>query len=123
MSHLRINVILVSAIFFLLLPGVYGLDFSMGTTNGISGASESLRLNAADDNAFASSTVASPSYYSTKMNLIGEGELNFDKTFKSLDKGEHVRLIATMSDSVYHNLGYVIEKKAEDEIRVSESLF
>ena len=38
----------------------------MGTSDGMNGASESLKLNAGLDNAFASSTVASPDYYSTE---------------------------------------------------------
>ena len=112
---------MVSAI-LLLLPGVYGLDFSMGTSNGMDGASESLKLNAGLDSAFASSTVASPGYYSTNSNGVGSGSLDFNQSFVSLDGGEHVRLIAKMSDSVYHAHNFVIEKEAYDQIRVSESL-
>jgi hypothetical protein len=121
MSHLRINLILVSAV-LLLLPGVYGLDFSMGTSNGMNGASESLKLNAGLDNAFASSTVASPGYYTTDSNEVGNGSLDINMSFDSLDGGEHVRLIAKMSDSVYHAHNYSIEKQENDEIRVSETL-
>jgi hypothetical protein len=94
----------------------------MGTSNGMDGASESLKLNAGLDSAFASSTVASPGYYSTNSNGVGSGSLDFNQSFVSLDGGEHVRLIAKMSDSVYHAHNFVIEKEAYDEIRVSESL-
>ena len=121
MSQLGINLILVSAV-LLLLPGVYGLDFSMGATNGMNGASESLKLNTGIDNAFASSTVASPGYYSTNSNSVGNGSLNFNESFASLDGGEHVRLIAKMSDSVFHNHDFTIEKRENHQIRVSESL-
>ena len=69
MSYLRIYFILVSAV-LLLLPGVFGLDFSTGTSNGMNGASESHKLNTGVDNAFASSTVASPAYYSTSSNSV-----------------------------------------------------
>ena len=122
MNYLRIDFILVFAI-FLLLPGVYGLDFSMGTSDGINGASERLGLNAGLDNAFASSTLASPDYYSTEMKVVGGGELDFKETFDSLDDGEHVRLIAKMSDSYSHDHAVKIEKRTGEEIRVSESLF
>jgi hypothetical protein len=121
MSHLRINLILVSAI-LLLLPGVFGLDFSMGIFDGINGASEILNLNAGVNNALASRTVASPGYYSTNMNIAGPGILDFDQSFNSLDNGEHVRLIAKMSNSVHHDLNYIIEKQTDSEIRASESL-
>lgn len=121
MSHLRLDFILISAI-ILLLPGAYGLDFSMGTSDGMTGASESLRLNAGIDNAFASSTVASPGYYSTRNKAEGPGRLDFDMSFDSDDGNAHVRLIAKMSDSVYHNHAFAIEKQTGDQIRVSESL-
>jgi hypothetical protein len=121
MSNLKVHFILVSAI-ILLLPGVYGLDFSMGISNGIKGASESLGLNAGIDNAFASSTVASPGYYSTNSNVVGSGSLDYNESFNSLDGGEHVRLIAKMSDSVYHAHDFKIVNQANEEIRVSESL-
>lgn len=122
MSHLRIDFILVSAI-ILLLPGACGLDFSMGTSDGIRGASESLRLNAGIDNAFASSTEASPDYFSTKNEAKGPGELVFDMSFNSSDDNAHVRLIAKMTDSAYHIHTFDIEKQTGDQIRVSESLF
>jgi hypothetical protein len=121
MSYLRISLILISAV-LLLLPGVYGLDFSMGTSNGMNGASERVKLNTGLDSAFASSTVASPGYYFTNSNAVGNGILDFNKTFDSLDGGEHVRLIAKMSESVNHAHNSVIEKQDAHEIRVSESL-
>jgi hypothetical protein len=121
MSHLRISFITVSAI-LLLLSGVQGLDFSMGISNGMNGASESVKLNTGLESAFASSTVASPGYYSTNSNGVGDGDLDFNQSFESLDGGEQVRLIAKMSDSVYHAHNFVIEKEAYDQIRVSESL-
>jgi hypothetical protein len=121
MSYLRTYFILVSAI-ILLLPGAYGLDFSMGISNGIRGASESLGLNAGIDNAFASSTVASPDYYSTINKAEGPGELDFNMSFASGDGGEHVRLIAKMSDSVNHIHDFEIVNQANEEIRVYQSL-
>ena len=64
-----------------LSSGSIGLDFSMGTSDGMNGASESLRLNAGVDNAFASSTVASPEYYSTNTKVEGAGETGLQSDF------------------------------------------
>lgn len=121
MSYLRTHLVLISAI-ILFLPGACGLDFSMGTSNAMNGVSEGLRLNVGADNSFASSTVASPDYYSTSTKVEGPGKLDFDQSFDSLDDGEHVRLIAKMTDSFNHVHDFAIEKQTGDRIKVSESL-
>ena len=122
MGYLRIDLVLISAI-ILFFPGACGLDFSMGTSDAMNGVSEGIGLNVGVDNAFASSTVASPDYYSTSTKIEGPGELDFDQSFDSLgDGGEHVRLIAKMKDSSYHVHDFAIEKQTGDRIKVSESL-
>jgi len=121
MSYLRIYAILISAI-ILFLPGACGLDFSMGASDAMNGVSGGFSLNVGVDNAFASNIVASPNYYSAITRVEGPGELDFDQSFDSLEGGEHVRLIAKMTDSVYHVHDFAIEKQTGDRIRVSESL-
>jgi hypothetical protein len=88
----------------------------------MNGVSEGLRLNVGVDNSFASSTVASPDCYSTRTKVEGPGKLDFDQSFNSLDGGEHVRLIAKMTDSSNHVHEFAIEKQTGDRIKVSESL-
>lgn len=121
MDGLKISMVLISAI-LLLLPGVYGLDFSMGTSNGINGASESIKLNAPLDSSLVSSTEASPESHATSMIFKGSGSYDFEETFDSLDDGEHVRLTAKMADSKRFVHSYDIEKREMDRIRVSQSL-
>jgi hypothetical protein len=121
MSYLRIYLILISAI-ILFLPGACGLDFSMGASDAMNSVSGGFSLNVGVDNAFASSIVASPDYYSASTKAEGPGKLDFDQSFDSLDGGEHVRLIAKMTDSSYHVHDFAIEKQTGDRIRVSESL-
>lgn len=121
MDGLKISMVLISAV-LLLLPGACGLDFSMGTSNGIKGASESIKLNAPLDSSLVSSTEASPESHATSMTFKGTGDYNFTETFDSLDKGEHVRLIAKMADSKRFVHSYDIEKQHKDLIRVSQSL-
>jgi hypothetical protein len=121
MNYLRTYLVLISAV-ILFLPGACGLDFSIGTSDAMNGVSEGLKLNLGVDSAFASSTVASPDCYSTRTIIEGPGELDFDHSFDSLEGGEHVRLIAKMSDSVYHVHDFAIEKQTGDRIKVSESL-
>ena len=57
------------------------------------------------------------------MKVVGDGELDFKETFDSLDDGEHVRLIAKMSDSSITTMLCHRKTELDDEIRVSESLF
>lgn len=121
MDGLKISMVLISAV-LLLLPGVYGLDFSMGTSNGINGASESIKLNAPLDSSLVSSTQAGPESHATSMTFKGIGSYDFNQTFASLDNGEHVRLIARMADSEGFVHSYDIEKQEKDRIRVSQSL-
>lgn len=120
-SKLRTGPILILAI-LLLLPGVYGMGFSLGISNGVSGASENFQVCAGPETAFASSIEASPQYYSNTMRAGGVGGFSFDETFDSLDKGEHVRLIAQWSDSANFNHGYTIEKQENEQIRASQSM-
>lgn len=121
MDGFKISMVLVSVV-LLLLPGAYGLDFSMGASNGLNGASESIKLNAPLESTLISSTVASPESHATSMTFIGVGAYDFDETFASLDNGEHVRLIARMEDSKSFVHSYDIEKQQMDRIRVSQSL-
>jgi len=121
MDGLKISMVLISAV-LLLLPGAYGLDFSMGTSNGINGASESIKLDAPLESSLVSSTEASPMSHASSMTFKGSGDYNFTETFSSLDEGEHVRLIAKMEDSKKFVHSYRIEKREMDRIRVSQSL-
>lgn len=121
MDGLKISMIMVSMI-LLLLPGAYGLDFSMGTSNGIKGASESIKLNAPLESSIISSTEACPNMHVTGIMIKGSGAYEFDQTFDSLNKGEHVRLAVSMEDSKNFIHGYQIEKQKKDSIKVSQSL-
>lgn len=122
MSYLRTYLVLISAI-ILFLPGACGLDFSMGASDAMNGVSGGFSLNVGVDNAFASNIVASPDYYSASTKVEGPGKLDFDQSFDSLDDGgEHVRLIAKMTDSFNHVHDFAIEKQTGDRIRVSQSL-
>jgi hypothetical protein len=56
------------------------------------------------------------------MTFKGSGAYDFEETFDSLDKGEHVHLNATMQDSKEFIHSYDIEKQEKDRIRVSQSL-
>lgn len=117
----KVSIILISAI-LLLLPGAFGLDYSMGTSNGINGASESIKLNAPLESSLISSTEASPVSHVTSTTFKGNGPYKFEKTFSSLSKGEHVRLIAGMKDSKSFVHSCDIETRKWDRIRVSQSL-
>ena len=121
MSRSGMNFIKLFAL-LLLLPGANGLDFSMGISNGMNGASECQRMNVGVDSSFVSTTVASPEHYSTAAIAAGSGALNFDETFNSSDNGEHVRLIAKMSNSTSYTHGFAIEEQTGARIRASESL-
>ena len=121
MDGLKISIALISA-FLLLLTGAYGLNFSMGTSDGIKGASESVKLAAPLDSSMYSSTEASPKSHATSMTFKGSGAYDFDQTFDSQDLGEHVHLKATMEDSKEFIHSYDIEKQEKDRIRVSQSL-
>jgi len=122
MDGLKISISLISA-FLLLLTGAYGLDFSIGTSNGINGASESIKLDAPLDSSLVSSTEVSPENHATSMTFKGSGAYDFEQTFDSQDLGEHVRLTARMQDSKEFIHSYDIEKQEKDRIQVSQSLY
>lgn len=121
MDGLKIGTALVLAL-LLLLPGVYGLDMQLGTSNGNMGATESIKLSVPLESSVVSSTEASPNKHSTGMTIKGEGAYKFEQTFNSLENGEHVLLTASMKDSKRFVHGYNIEKQENDRIRVSQSL-
>ena len=116
---LKMSLILFSAL-ILLLPGAYGLRFSMGIFDGTRGASENLQINAGPGTAFSSSIEASPEYYSNTVNSGGSGWFSFDETFDSTDGGEHAHLIAGWSDSAHYSHDFTVEKKTGERIRVSQ---
>ncbi|HUS76508.1 MAG TPA: hypothetical protein VMY43_10945 [Methanothrix sp.] len=115
---LKMGLILLSAI-ILLLPGAYGLRFSMGIFDGTRGASENLQINAGLETTFSSSIDASPEYYSNTINGGGNGPFSFDETFHSLGGGEHARLIAKWSDSAHYAHDFSVEQTGE-RIKVSQ---
>ncbi|HNY34049.1 MAG TPA: hypothetical protein PKK68_05270 [Methanothrix soehngenii] len=73
----------------------------MSISDGARGAFDSFNFNAGLETSLAASIEASPEYYSRMVTSEGPGSLDFDRTFTSLDNGEQVRLIASMSYSAY----------------------